>query len=412
LANDGAILHGVVSEAQTGVRTFVIADVRGYSRFTEEQGDEEAARLAAKFAALVADGVEAHGGVLIEVRGDEGLAVFTSARQAIRAAVDLQARFAEETDAEPTLPLKVGIGIDSGEAVRMPDGSYRGAALNVASRLCGRAHGGEVIVSEGTSRLAGHLGGIQYSDRGRVHLKNIPDPVHILQAYSEHDAPPSNRWVLMFFGKPGRTLGWKLGLGVVLLAAVTAASVAYLTTGDTEGGNAAPTTTGTNGVLGTQTPPEATLAANAGLDAIVPAAIWKDCQLQTVPQATALQTAVCLPPSGTPDRWEISSYRDGTDLKSAYEAELDRHPNIKRNKGRCNAFIWGGELQWLHGAGKPGGHAFCFFDGNDAVIVWSHERLGQPTHRDVLVTAREGGSDHVTLTRWWRPWHHLIGKAQ
>ena len=259
-----------MNEAQTGVRTFVIADVRGYSRFTEEQGDEAAARLAAKFVGLVSDGIEAHGGVLIEVRGDEALSVFTSARQAIRAAVDLQARFAEETDADPRLPLKVGIGIDSGEAVRLPDGSYRGAALNVAARLCGRAHGGEVIVSEGTSRLAGHLGGIHYSDRGRVHLKNIPDPVHILQAYSEHDAPPSNRWVLMFFGKPGRTIGWKLGLAVVLLAAVTAASVAYLTTGDTEGSNAAPSTTGTstNGVLAAQSP-ETALAPNAGLDAIV-----------------------------------------------------------------------------------------------------------------------------------------------
>ena len=51
---------------------------------------------------VLAEGVEAHGGVLIEVRGDEGLAVFTSARQAIRAAVDLQARFAEETEADPS----------------------------------------------------------------------------------------------------------------------------------------------------------------------------------------------------------------------------------------------------------------------------------------------------------------------
>ena len=295
----------------------------------------------------------------------------------------------------------------------MPDGSYRGAALNVAARLCGRAHGGEVIVSEGTSRLAGHLGGIHYSDRGRVHLKNIPDPVHILQAYSEHDAPPSNRWVLMFFGKPGRTLGWKLGLAVVLLAAVTAASVAYLTTGDTEGGNAAPSTTGTstNGVLGAQSP-ETALAPNAGLDAIVPAALWKDCRLQTVPQPNAAQTAVCVPPKGLPDRWEISSYRSGSDLMSAYRAEFHRHPDLSANTGKCNAFTWGGELQWLHGRDKPGGRAFCYFDGNDAVIVWTHQRLGQLTHRDVLVTAREGGIDHVSLTRWWRPWHHLIGKAQ
>jgi class 3 adenylate cyclase len=404
----------VVNDGETSVKTFLIADIRGYSRYTEDYGDEASARLAGKFVELVEEDVEAHGGMLIEVRGDEALAVFTSARQAIRAAVDLQARFVEETEADPSLPLKVGIGIDSGEAVQLADGSYRGAALNVAARLCGRAHGGEVIVSEATSRLAGRLGGIQYSDRGRVHLKNIPEPLHILQVYSEHDAPPpSNRWVLMIFGKPGRTLGWKLGLGVILVAAATAVGVVYLTTGDgAEPGSASPATTGASSVVPSGSGVEATLAPNADLDAIVPAAIWKDCKLQTVPEPTAIQTAVCLPGQGIPDRWEISSYRNGADLTSAYRAELSRHERIRRGTGRCNAFIWGGELQWLHGRGKPGGRAFCYFDGNDAVIVWSHERLGQPTHRDVLVTAREGGSDHVGLTRWWRPWHHLIGKAQ
>jgi class 3 adenylate cyclase len=405
--------EGVVNEGHTGVSTFLIADVRGYSRYTDEYGDEAAARLAAKFVDMVSEGVDAHGGTLIEVRGDEALAVFTSARQAIRTAVDLQARFGEETEADSELPLRVGIGIDSGEAVQLDDGSYRGAALNVAARLCGRAHGGDVIVTEATSRLAGRLGGLQYSDRGRVHLKNIPDPIHILQVYSELDAPPANRWVLMFFGKPGRTLGWKLGLGVVLVAATTAGAVVYLTAGDhPEGGKALPTIT-TNGGSGSPSAAPATaLAPGAGLDAIVPAAIWKDCKLQTVPEPTAIQTAVCVPANGTPDRWEISSYRNGADVTAAYRAELRRHEGVTPNTGRCNAFVWGGELEWLHGRDKPGGRAFCYFDGNDAVIVWTHMRLGQPTHRDILAIAREGGTDHVSLTHWWRPWHHLIGKAQ
>ena len=399
-------------DGRTAVMTFLIADVRGYSRYTDEYGDEAAARLANTFVTLVEEGVVAHGGTLIEVRGDEGLAVFTSARQAIRAAVDLQARFAEETDAESDLPLKVGIGIDSGEAVRLDDGSYRGAALNVAARLCGRAHGGDVVITEATSRLAGRLAGLQYSDRGRVHLKNIPEPIHILQVYSELDAPPARRWVLMFFGKPARTLGWRLGLVVIVIAAVTAAGVVYLTAGDgAEPSNASPRTTSTEAATG-GSEPEVALAPNAGLDAIVPAAIWQDCKLQTVPERNAIQTAVCISPQGLPDRWEISSYRSGSDLLSAYRAEFRSYADHAPDSGRCNAFIWGGELQWLHGRGKPGGRALCYFDGDDAVIVWTHERRGQLTHRDVLVTAREGGSDHVTLTRWWRPWHHLIGKAQ
>ena len=401
----------MASTGNSALRTFLIADIRGYSRYTEEYGDEAAAKLAAEFAELVGEGVEAHGGRLVELRGDEALAVFTSARQAIRSAVDLQGRVGDEAalnSADP--PLKVGIGIDSGEAVELEDGSFRGGSLNIAARLCGRAHGGDVIVSEPTVRLAGRLGGLQYTDRGRVHLKNIPDPVHIYQVHSELDARPQSRWVLLFFGKPGRrTFGWKLGLAVVLLAALTAAGVVYLTAGD----GAEPVTASSPppGSPTTPTEPEV-LAANAGLDAIVPAAIWKDCQLQTVAEATASQSAVCLPADGVPDRWEISSYPNGASLKTAYDSAFRGQRELEPNSGKCNAFSWGGEREWLHGPGKPGGRVFCYFDGNDAVAVWSHERLGQPTHRDILIVAREGGSDHAGLTGWWRPWHHLIGKAQ
>jgi class 3 adenylate cyclase len=394
-----------VNVGQAQVRTFLIADVRGYSRFTEQYGDEAAARLAAKFADLVGEGIEAHGGEVVEIRGDEALAVFTSARQAIRAAVDLQLQFEEETDADSELPLQVGIGIDSGEAVQLEDGSFRGAALNVASRLCGRAHGGEVIVSEATSRLAGRLPGLEYGDRGRVNLKNIPDPVHILQVYSERDARPANRWVLMFFGKPGRTLGWKLGSLVVLIAAATAAAVVYLTADEhTERGTASEPPT-------TEAEAPTVLAADAGLEQLVPAPLWRDCQLQTVPEPTAVETAVCLPRGGTPDRWEISMYPDGAALTAAYAGELRRREGVERDKGKCNAFSWGGERQWLHGPGKPGGRLFCYFDVHDAVMVWTHGRLGQLNHRDILAIAREGGSDHAGLTRWWRPWHHVVGKA-
>jgi class 3 adenylate cyclase len=399
-----------MSEVSSALRTFLIADIRGYTRFTEEYGDEAAADLTASFAELVADGVQAHDGHIVDLRGDEALAVFTSARQAIRAAVDLQARFGDETGANSDVPLKVGMGIDSGEAVEIAGGGFRGASLNVAARLCGRAHGGDVLVSASTVRLAGRLGGLQYSDRGRVRLKGVPEAVHIYQVYSELDAPRSSNWVLMFFGKPARSLGWKLGAAVVGLAALTAAGVVYLTAGDSgDVGTAAPP--GGQDTFPVTTTPDV-LAADAGLDAIVPAALWKDCRLQTVAEQGALQTAVCLPSGGTPDRWEISSYPNGAALRDAYEGALRARSDIERDSGRCNAFSWGGERQWEHGPDKPGGRIFCYFDGNDAVAIWTHERLGQPTHRDILMTAREGGSDHAGLTHWWVPAHHLIGKAQ
>jgi class 3 adenylate cyclase len=388
----------LLTERTSGVRTFLIADIRGYSRYTEECGDEAAAALARRFAGIVHDNIEAHDGALAEMRGDEALVVFMSARAAIRAAVDLQAQFREAAE-ELEIPLRVGIGIDSGEAVELDDGTFRGAALNVAARLCARASGGEVIMSAGTARLAGRLGGLHYSDGGRVRLKNIPEAIHVYKGYSELDAPPpSNRWVVMFFGDGRRGLSWRLAALVSLIAAATAVAVVYLTAGDgAERSGAAAR------VLGEQA---------TGLASVVPEQIWSACRTQTVPSARADETAVCVPVDGVPDRWEISRYPNGKALREAYRSELERRGDIQPDSGKCNALSWGGEYEWLHGPRKPGGRVLCYFDGNDdAVIVWSHERFDQPTHLDILVIAREGGSDHSGLTRWWRPWHHVIGKA-
>jgi class 3 adenylate cyclase len=56
------------------IQSFLIADIRGYTTFTRERGDEAGAKLATKFAELAKDAVEARGGAVIELRGDEALA--------------------------------------------------------------------------------------------------------------------------------------------------------------------------------------------------------------------------------------------------------------------------------------------------------------------------------------------------
>jgi len=165
----------------TRVRTFLIADVRGYTAFTQAHGDEAAARLAATFAEIVREGVEARGGEVIELRGDEALAVFDSAREALRAAVDLQQTFAHEVAIDPATPLTVGIGLDAGEAVEL-EGGFRGGALNLAARLCSRASAGEVLASTGVVHLAHAVEGVALTDRGTVDAKGIDEPVPIVAA--------------------------------------------------------------------------------------------------------------------------------------------------------------------------------------------------------------------------------------
>lgn len=298
--------------------------------------------------------------------------------------------------------------MDSGEAIELDDASFRGAALNVAARLCGLAHGGEIIVSEGTSHLAGRLPGLRYVDRGRAHLKGIADAVRLIRVAPEEEQQ-TQPWILMFFGRPGR-LGWRVGLGVALIAAATAAAVVYLT-GGSKGETGSGATESPTG-METGTMQEAPVA---GVKALIPASLRETCVKQQVPDIGAVATAVCLPPPGAsgfyPDRWQISIYPGGAALRAAYDAER-RRQKLARNSGKCNSLSWGGEGPWAHGPGKPGGRRLCYFDGDDAVIVWTHERHGQPNHPDFLAIAREGGSDHVRLIGWWTYAHHLIGMIE
>ena len=168
------------------IRTFMIADVRGYTSYTQTYGDEAAARLAAGFAQITREVVADGGGELVELRGDEALSVFGSARDAIGAAVALQERFVSETVRDADMPLLVGIGLDVGEAVPV-EGGYRGGALNLAARLCSLAAPGEILASQMTTHLAGPLDDIEFEGRGETRLKGMKDPVPVVRVSGGND---------------------------------------------------------------------------------------------------------------------------------------------------------------------------------------------------------------------------------
>src|SRR6476620_3062480 len=136
--------------------------MRGYTRFTQEHGDEAASGLAGRFADLVRETVPAFEGDLLELRGDEALCVFRSVRQALRASVELQRRLRTATDEQPAFPVGVGMGLDAGEAVPT-QGGYRGASLNLAARLCAIANPGQVLATDGVVHLARQVDTVRFS---------------------------------------------------------------------------------------------------------------------------------------------------------------------------------------------------------------------------------------------------------
>jgi branched-chain amino acid transport system substrate-binding protein len=207
-----------------GVRTFLIADLRGYTRYSDEHGDEAASALARRFAAIANEAVGARGGEVFELRGDEALCVFRSARSAVRGAVELQRRVREQIDGEPALPLGVGIGLDAGEAVRTAEG-YRGRALNVAARLCSLAKGGEILASETVAHLAGRHDEAQYAPRRPTTVKGVAEPIRFVEVVPKMELPPPPSTPSPGPPRARRKSLLLMGAGVLLAAGVALAAV-------------------------------------------------------------------------------------------------------------------------------------------------------------------------------------------
>jgi class 3 adenylate cyclase len=173
---DGVDEAGSGFQAPADLRTFLIADMRGSTAYAERYGDEAAARLAGRFAELVGAAVAEHGGRVVELRGDEAMAAFTSARAAVRASVAVQERC--RGGAGEPLPLGVGTGLDAGEAVALGDG-YRARALNVAARLCSAAASGEILATDTVCRLAGPIEEAGYSRVRHVRAKGVAEALAV-----------------------------------------------------------------------------------------------------------------------------------------------------------------------------------------------------------------------------------------
>jgi hypothetical protein len=134
------------------------------------------------------------------------------------------------------LQLGVGIGLDAGEAVPLPDGGYRGGALNLAARLCSIAAPGQILASEGVVHLARKVEGLQYRPRRAERLKGIADRVKAVEVVPDVPLPPVP--TLTTPARKRTRTRWIIA-GLACLVALAAASVAFLLVGSDGSANSA-----------------------------------------------------------------------------------------------------------------------------------------------------------------------------
>jgi adenylate cyclase len=153
--------------------TIAFADLAGYTRLTEERGDEEAVGAVERFVEAVEHSLPIDARV-IKTLGDEVMVVGGDPAALTRWAVSFQAGL----DGGAPAPR---IGIHHGQAIYR-DGDYYGREINQAARVVARAAGGEVLVTRTVVEMATGVDGLQFELIGEVRLKGFSEPTELFLA--------------------------------------------------------------------------------------------------------------------------------------------------------------------------------------------------------------------------------------
>jgi class 3 adenylate cyclase len=162
----------------TGTVTFLFTDIEGSTRLLTNLGaryDDALAEHSCILRAAIAD----HDGVEVSTEGDAFFAVFPSAVEAVRAAVQAQRDLATASWPDDAT-VRVRMGIHTGEG-RLGGDNYVGLDVNRAARIAAAGHGGQVLISDTTRALVSRelLAEIGLRDLAEHRLKDLPAPEHI-----------------------------------------------------------------------------------------------------------------------------------------------------------------------------------------------------------------------------------------
>ncbi len=165
------------SEVEHKLAAILSADIVGYSRLMAEDEDETVRRLGAyrtEITNLVAD----HRGRVVDFTGDNFLAEFPTATDAVEAAAEIQRVLKARNAAVPAgRAMEFRIGVHLGD-IRVEGERIYGDGVNIAARLEGLAEPGGVCISDDVLHQVQRKLELDFDDLGEQEVKNIPDPVH------------------------------------------------------------------------------------------------------------------------------------------------------------------------------------------------------------------------------------------
>jgi len=166
----------------TGTVTFLYTDIEG-STIRWERNPAAMKAAVERHDALMRAAIEAYGGSVFRIMGDAFCASFSTAPQALAAALDAQKSLHAEVWDPQVGPIKVRMALHTGVG-EVRDGDYVGTPLNRVARLLSTGYGGQTLLSRSAYDLVRYNlpDGIALRDLGEHHLKDLTQAEHIFQA--------------------------------------------------------------------------------------------------------------------------------------------------------------------------------------------------------------------------------------
>src|SRR5947207_6773324 len=159
---------------ETTTATVLFTDVVGSTRLRHHQGETAAHGIMNEHNEIVRRQIGEHAGQEVKTAGDSFMVAFDSARKAVECAVSVQRALHEYNRQHPAHPVKVRIGLHTGEAI-LADNDLFGTSVDAAARIMAKAEAEQILVSDVVRTVVGAAKDLVFEDRKRVSLKGFPE---------------------------------------------------------------------------------------------------------------------------------------------------------------------------------------------------------------------------------------------
>ena len=165
---------GVHRREPRQIEACAFADLSGYTRLTEEAGDEVAAQVSVKLAELVNDVASRHAGAVVKMLGDGVLFHFKDPQDAVLASLEMLDRV------RPAGLPPAHVGVNAGPMI-YEEGDYFGRTVNIAARIASQAGPNQVFLGEDVLHQIEPTG-FRVVEAGAFELKGIEKPLTLFEA--------------------------------------------------------------------------------------------------------------------------------------------------------------------------------------------------------------------------------------